>query len=150
MSDEKKLSVTRVIDASAADLFDLLTLPQRHKEFDGSGLIVSDDRTNRLQKVGDKFTMNMNSEAKGDYQTVNEVTAFAENKVVGWATSNPVSELDGWSWTYVLEPQGPESTEVTLNYDWSGVEDKQLLSKMPMISKEKLEESLNLLAAAVA
>ena len=40
--------------------------------------------------------------------------------------------------------------EVTLAYAWSGVEDKQLAAGLPAVPKPALEESLNLLAAAVA
>ena len=76
-------SATRVIDAPAADIYDLLTNPQRHAETDNSGMVVSADQAERFQSVGDTFTMNMTKE-DGDYQTRNEVFAFQENKVIGW------------------------------------------------------------------
>ena len=59
MTDDRKLEVSRTIDAPADQVFDLLTLPERHKEFDGSGMVVSDDRSQRIQAVGDVFTMNV-------------------------------------------------------------------------------------------
>ena len=133
------------------DLRPGLTLPQRHRDFDGSGMIVSDDRTQRIQAVGDVFTMNMHHESQGgDYQVENHVTAFVPNKVVGWAPAAPGQEPFGWTGTYTLEPQGPDTTDVTMVYDWSGVEDKQLAAGLPAVPKPALEESLNLLAAAVA
>ncbi|MDO5535352.1 MAG: SRPBCC family protein [Propionibacteriaceae bacterium] len=145
------ITVSRTINAAADAIFDVLTLPQRHRDFDGSGMIVSDDRTNRLASVGDTFDMNMHHESQGgDYQMRNHVTAFVPNKVVGWAPAAPGEEPFGWTWTYTLEPQGPESTEVTLTYDWSEVTDKELLGSLPAVPKPALEESLNLLAATVA
>lgn len=148
---DTQLTVSRVVDAPADAIFDLLTLPQRHREFDGSGTIVSDDRTQRIQAVGDTFTMNMNAEAQGgDYQMKNEVIAYVPNKVVGWAPENVASGASGWTWVYTLEPQGPEATQVTLTYDWSSVEDKKLASIFPAFDKDTLEDSLNQLAAAVA
>lgn len=151
MSDQKKLTVSRTINASADALFDILTLPQRHKEFDGSGMIVSDEKTQRIAAVGDVFTMNMFHKSQGgDYKMENHVTAFVPNKVVGWAPAREGDEPMGWSWTYTLEPQGPGETLVTLDYDWTDVTDKDVLSIMPAIPKDKLEESLNLLASAVA
>lgn len=151
MSDEKKISVSRVIDASAYEIFDVLTLPERHKEFDGSGMVVSDDRSQRVQAVGDKFTMNMNHESQGgDYQMDNHVVAFAENQIVGWAPARPGEEPGGWKWVYTLDALGPDSTEVTLTYDWDAIEDKEMLAMFPAVPEASLEESLNLLAAAVA
>lgn len=151
MSEENQISVSRIIDASADEIFQVLTLPARHKDFDGSGTVVSDDRTQRLQAVGDKFTMNMNAESQGgDYQMDNHVVAYADNKLIGWAPARPGEEPGGWKWVYMLEAQGPDATEVTLTYDWDGVQDKKLASIFPAFGKESLEESLNLLAAAVA
>lgn len=151
MTDDKQLRVTRLIDAPADQIFDILTLPARHKEFDGSGMVVADDHTQRVQAVGDTFTMNMNHESQGgDYQMENHVVAFADNLVVGWAPAPPGEEPAGWKWVYTLDAQGPDSTEVTLTYDWEAVEDKQLIAMFPAIPKDSLDESLNLLAAAVA
>ena len=92
----------------------------------------------------------------GDYRTHNFVTAYDENKMLGW---QPAPEEDGiapegplgWEWLYELTPQGSDSTEVSLTYSWSHVTDPDLLKqvKFPLIPEEKLEESLNLLAAAV-
>ncbi len=151
MTDDKNLIVSREIDASADVIFDTLTLPQRHRDFDGSGMIVSDDRTQRIQAVGDVFAMNMNHASQGgDYQMENHVIAFVPNKVVGWAPAAPGQEPFGWTWVYTLEASGPDATLVTLTYDWAGVEDKHLAASLPAVPKPALEESLNLLAAAVA
>lgn len=148
---DAKIAVTREIAAPAHEIFDLLTLPERHRDFDGSEMIVSDDRTQRIMSVGDTFDMNMNHESQGgDYQMRNHVIAYVENKVVGWAPASPGEEPFGWTWVYTLEPQGPDSTEVTLTYDWSGVEDKKLAATLPAVPKESLEKSLDLLAAAAA
>lgn len=151
MTDDRKLVVTRTIDAPAERVFDLLTLPERHQEFDGSGMVRSDDRSQRIQAVGDVFTMNMHHESQGgDYQRENHVVAFVPNKVVGWAPAKPGTEPMGWRWVYTLEPQGPDATDVTLEYSWEDLEDKRVLAMMPVVPKPALEESLNLLAAAVA
>ncbi|WP_040159106.1 SRPBCC family protein [Nigerium massiliense] len=151
MTDDKKIVVSRLIDAPAKDIFDVLTLPQRHREFDASGTIESDDKTQRIQAVGDVFTMNMHREPKGDYKTDNHVNALIENKVVGWATAPEGQEPPGWTWLYELDAQGPGSTEVTLTYDWSNVDsDFQRKESFPAFKADDLEQSLNLLAAAVA
>lgn len=102
--------------------------------------------------------MNMHREQMGgDYRTHDVVTAFDENMMVGWQPapeaadgSAPAGPL-GWEWLYRLTSIGADSTEVSLTYDWSKVEDRTLLERVgfPAIPEADLEESLNRLAAAV-
>lgn len=156
--NQTHLSVTRLIDAPAKDIFAVLTLPARHPEFDGSGTVRAADDTERITASGEKFVMNMHREAMGgDYRTHNFVTAFDENRMIGWKPapededgSAPEGPL-GWEWLYELKAQGADSTEVSLTYDWSAVTDQKLLQKVgfPAIPEKDLEQSLNLLAAAV-
>lgn len=133
-------SLTCPAPSTLADrVFDLLSLPERHKEFDGSGMVVSDDRSQRIQAVGDVFTMNVHHESQGGvYQMENHIVAVVENKVVGWAPGQPSGQPMGWQWVYTLEPQGPESTEVTLTYSWEDLEDKRVLAMMPSVAKPAL------------
>ncbi|MGJ3509994.1 SRPBCC family protein [Enemella sp. A6] len=153
---EEKLSVTRSINASADAIFDVLTRPERHRDFDGSSMVQSGDASQRIQAVGDVFRMNMHADGLGDYTMENHVTACAPNKVVGWAPAMEGMDPMGHTWTYTLEPEGPDSTEVTLTYDWSGLKPGPWMEKlpsiptMPVIPQEALEQSLNLLAESVA
>ncbi|MET4079891.1 hypothetical protein ABIB53_003084 [Janibacter sp. UYMM211] len=152
MSDQK-ITVQRTVDASAKDLFEVLTNPKRHTELDGSGFVRSDERSNRIQGVGDVFTMNMEGDHMGgEYQTDNHVTAYAENTMVGWQTAPAGTDPKGWEWLWELDAQGPDSTLVSLTYDWSKVTDKELLQQVsfPLVSKGQLEDSLGNLAAAVS
>ncbi|WP_409484559.1 SRPBCC family protein [Arsenicicoccus dermatophilus] len=153
MSDDKKISVQRTIDASAQEIFDVLTLPSRHAQIDGSGTVRSDSKADRITATGQTFTMNMHAEHMGgDYQTDNHVTGYLDNKMVAWQTAPAGTEPKGWEWLWELESQGAGSTLVTLTYDWSKVTDKQLLQRVtfPMISKDQLEDSLSRLADAVS
>lgn len=131
----------------------MLTLPARHREFDGTGMVRADEKSQRLQGVGDVFVMNMHAEAMGgDYQMHNHVTGFAPNKLVAWqpAEADSPQEPGGWEWVYELDDVDSATTSVTLTYDWSKVTNPDLLSLFPVASEEQLEQSLNLLAAAVA
>jgi len=157
-TEQTHLTVTRTIDVPAKDVFAVLTLPARHHEFDGSGFVRAADDTERITAVGEKFVMNMHGDHMGgDYRTHNFVTAYDENKMVGW---KPAPEGEdgsapegpkGWEWLYELTPLGSDATEVALTYSWSDVTDPELLKQVrfPMIPAEDLEQSLNLLAAAV-
>lgn len=155
MSDDKKISVSRVIDASAKDIFRVLTDPQKHRTIDGTGMIQSVEKTDRVTATGQVFRMNMNNERFNDYQMDNLVTGYVENTLVAWApgmVGYNDGQPGGWTFAYELAPQGPDSTEVTLTYDWSGVTDKGILKTLsfPVLTADQLESSLANLAEAVA
>lgn len=148
---DTSVTVNRVIDAAPKDIFDVLSNPERHNEIDNTGTVVSDSKSNRIQGVGDVFTMNMNAESQGgDYQMENHVVGFDHNKLIAWKPAQPGQEPAGWKWTYILEPLSESSTKVTLVYSWDEVEDDQLRSIFPAFDESTLEGSLNNLAAAVA
>lgn len=149
MSDTS-IVVTRTLDATPDAIFDVLSNPERHHEIDGSGTVVSDDHTDRVQAAGDVFRMNMTREAMGgDYQTDNHVIGFDENKLIAWKTAPAGNEPPGWQWVWELNATGSSTTEVSLTYDWSAM-DPQLAQKvgMPVISEDDLEASLKKLGAA--
>lgn len=151
MATETTQTVSRVINASAADIFDLLSNPDRHTEFDGSGFIRSAEKPQRIQAVGDVFRMNMEGDHMGgEYQVDNHVVGFQPGKLIAWKTAPAGTEPPGWEWVYELTSEGSDSTEVSLTYDWSGVTDKDLLKQVgfPLVSKDQMEDSLASLAAA--
>ena len=152
MSDTA-ITVSRTIPASAKDIFQVLTLPDNHVQLDGSGFVRSSDHADRITANGQTFRMNMAGEHMGgEYQTDNHVTGFVPDKLVAWQTAPAGTEPPGWEWVWELEQQGPNSTDVTLTYDWSKVTDKKLLSSglFPLVQKDALEGSLGKLAEAVS
>lgn len=150
---ETKITASRTIDASADTIFRALSNPEHHAELDGSGMVQSDDKSDRITAVGQVFTMNMTwDKMGGDYKTDNHVVGFDENKLLAWKTAPQGEEPQGWEWVWELEPQGPDATEVSVTYDWSAVTDKETLKKVsfPVVDQEALESSLGNLAAAVS
>ena len=152
MSDQKSITVTRTIDASAKDIFDVLSLPEHHVQIDGAGFVRSVDHGDRITGTGQTFTMNMSGEHMGgDYQTDNHVTGYEEGKLLAWQTAPAGTEPKGWQWVWELVPQGPDSTEVRHTYDWSNVTDQELLKKIsfPLVSQAQMETALTNLDQAV-
>lgn len=143
-------SATRVIDASANDIFAILSDPSRHAETDDSGMVVSADTDAKLEKVGDIFVMNMTKE-DGDYQTRNEVFAFQDNKIIGWKNlKNLTADVEvGAKWLYELESEGADSTRVTLTYDRSEIASDAVRKMSENFDDSVMEQSLATLAAAV-
>lgn len=152
MTDDAKVVVERTINAPAAEIFEVLSNPERHQALDGSGFIRSDQKTDRIQQVGDLFTMNMSGDHMGgEYQTDNHVTGYAENRLLAWQTAPAGTEPPGWQWVWELESQGSHETLVRHTYDWSGVTDKDLLKKVkfPLVTADQLEDTLVKLDQAV-
>ncbi|MBX7453810.1 SRPBCC domain-containing protein [Mycolicibacterium sp. 3033] len=150
MSDDNKVTVERSIDASADAVFDVLSNPNRHAALDGSGFVRSVDHADRIQKVGDVFTMNMAGDHMGgEYKTDNHVTGYVKDKLLAWQTAPAGTEPPGWEWLWELEAQGPNATLVRHTYDWSKVTDKGLLKKVsfPLVSEDQLSDTLSRLAA---
>lgn len=153
MTNDQKITVSRTIDASTSELFQVLSNPERHVELDGSGFVISDEKSDRITATGQSFRMNMSGDHMGgDYQTDNVVTGYDPNKLLAWKTAPAGAEPPGWEWLWELTAQGADSTEVTLTYDWSAVTDQELLQKIsfPLVPESALEESLGRLAAVVS
>ncbi|WP_163799135.1 SRPBCC family protein [Mycolicibacterium sediminis] len=151
MSNDGRVTVERTIDAPVDALFDILSNPQRHQELDGSGFIRSVDHADRIQEVGQKFTMNMQGDhMDGEYKTDNHVSGYAKDKLLAWKTAPEGAEPPGWEWLWELESQGPKETLVRHTYDWSKVTDKKLLEKLkfPLITEDQLNDTLARLATA--
>ena len=148
---ETTTTATRTIDAAANDIFDILSNPDRHQETDGSGMVRSADKGERLQKVGDTFTMNMHND-DGDYQTVNEVFAIQDDRVIGWKNvENTTAEVKvGAKWLYELSPEDEGHTKVTLTYDRSDIESDKVRALSENFDEKFLENSLSDLAEALA
>ncbi len=153
MTDDKKITVTRTIDASTSEIWDVLSNPQKHSQLDGSGFVISDDRSDRITANGQTFRMNMSGDHMGgDYQTDNHVTGYDEHKLLAWQTAPAGTTPPGWEWMWELTAQGSEATDVVLTYDWSNVTDPELLKKItfPLVPQSALEDSLGNLAEAVS
>lgn len=153
MSTEKSITVQRDIPASAVDIFAVLSNPDRHVELDGSGFVLGVDHADRITGTGQSFRMNMAGDHMGgDYQTDNVVSGFESGKLIAWKTAPAGSEPAGWEWVWELDAEGPNTTSVTLTYDWEKVTDPDILRKVsfPLVSEHQLDESLNHLAEAVS
>ncbi|WP_043442755.1 SRPBCC family protein [Arthrobacter sp. L77] len=150
---ESRISATRTIDAPAGAIFDLLSNPARHAALDGSGMVQSDSKSDRITGVGQTFTMNQNwDKMGGDYQTDNHVVGYDHNKLLAWKTAPAGDVPPGWEWVWELQPAGPDSTEVSVTYDWSAVTDKAILKQLsfPEVSQDALDSTLANLAAQVS
>jgi len=101
---------TRIVPASAEDVFELLASPAQHALIDGSGTVKGAQRgTPERLSQGARFGMNMRIGAP--YKILNEVVEFEEGRRIAWR------HFAGHVWRYILEPLGPNTTQVTEQFD---------------------------------
>ena len=80
MAEESKpVEVSRRIGAPASLIFEILANPQRHKDFDGSGMLRGAVLDRPLSGVGDTFTMKMHR-LGDDYLMLNYVVEFESDR----------------------------------------------------------------------
>ncbi len=101
---------SRIIQAPAAAIFELLATPAQHALIDGSGSVQgAQPRTPQRLSPGAKFGMQMKIGAP--YKILNEVVEFEEGRRIAWR------HFGGHVWRYILTPVGESATEVTEEFD---------------------------------
>ncbi|MDP1852031.1 MAG: hypothetical protein Q8K48_06405 [Candidatus Planktophila sp.] len=128
----KRLEISRRIEAPSQFIFKILANPSRHKDFDGSGMLRGTDHEGSITKVGDSFTIRM-QRLGDDYLIINHVVEFVPDRRIFWepapgdisrAEGNDPSKVGisaGYRWGYVLTPESRYVTVVTEIFDYSAV-----------------------------
>jgi hypothetical protein len=133
----KSLEVSRRIDAPAALIFEILASPQRHMDFDGSGMLRGAVIDRPISGVGDTFTMKMHRLGR-DYLMLNYVVEYERDRRISWepapgdldtAGGDPskVGAPAGYRWGYSLVPDGDDATVVTEVFDCGPEENRWIL-----------------------
>ncbi len=93
----KIVSVSKLVPASAEQIFELLANPAMHPVIDGSGSVkAAKDAAPKRLSLNATFGMSMQ---KGvPYKMTNTVVEFVENKQIAWR------HFGGHVWRYILEP----------------------------------------------
>jgi hypothetical protein len=128
----KPIEASRRIEAPPGSVFEVLANPQRHREFDGSGMLRGAVLDGPLSEVGDIFTMKMHR-LGDDYLMINYVVEFEPDRRIFWepAPGDPsraegddpskVGIAAGYRWGYILIPDGDDATVVTEVFDFGTV-----------------------------
>jgi hypothetical protein len=137
--DSRTVEVTRRIEAPAGLVFGILARPQRHMDFDGSGMLrgVVDDRT--ISGVGETFTMKMHRLGR-DYLMINYIVEFETDQRISWepapgdletagGDSSRVGVPSGYRWGYILAPESDRVTLVTEVFDCGSEENEWILQR---------------------
>lgn len=137
------ISISRVIDASAAEIFHVLRSPALHLVIDGSEMVRGLRHGPDQLELGSKFGMRMRQRGV-PYKISNVVVEFEPDRLIAWR------HFAGHRWRYELE-EVAGGTKVTETFDWStslfpkGIE----LMGYPERNRVAIEQTLDRLAAHV-
>ena len=142
---DRVVSVSKVIKASPEAIFDVLSNPARHAEFDGSGTVQELRGDSDRLELGSKFGMDMKM-GPMPYRITSTVKEFEENRLIAWA------HFGKHRWRYELEPtEDGAATTVTESFDWSTSAAPKLieLAGYPKKHPANMEATLDRLAELV-
>ncbi len=131
----QQVSHSVVVNATPAQVFDLLADPRKHPELDGSGTVRSGISGPARLSLGAKFGMRMRIGLP--YVVRNEVVEFEENRRIAWR--HPSHHV----WRWELEPvEG--GTRVKETFDYAPARRPKVLEKMgfPARNSKGIEQTL--------
>jgi hypothetical protein len=112
MDSTKKVSASRVVDATPQQVFDLLADPGMHPVLDGSGTVRA-ARPGNPDRLSLGATFGMDMRIGVPYRMKNTVIEFEEGARIAWR------HVGKHVWRYILEPADGGRTTVTEEWDWA-------------------------------
>jgi uncharacterized protein YndB with AHSA1/START domain len=138
----KVVSASREIAAPADRIFELIADPSQQPRWDGNDNLAEARAGQRVQAVGDVFTMTLTLGAVRE----NHVVEFDEGRLIAWRPSEPGQEPPGHLWRWELEPVDDARTLVTHTYDWTQLTDEKRMTRAQDTTADRLRASLGRLA----
>jgi uncharacterized protein YndB with AHSA1/START domain len=147
------VSVERVINAPAAQIFALIADAGKHSSIDGSGTV--DHSTlgeSQPLSLGSKFGMSMRGRPETffmPYRTTNTVVEFEPDRRIAWKTRmGPLGLIGGRIWRYELSP-ADGGTLVRETWDVSQDRQRPMLKMgaMPKQAEDGMRATLERVAA---
>jgi uncharacterized protein YndB with AHSA1/START domain len=139
------VTASRDIAAAAAEIFELIADPAQQPRWDGNDNLAEAPAGQRVRAVGDAFLMTTTT---GNVRE-NHVVEFDEGRRIAWRPSEPGQPAPGHLWRWALEPIDAAHTRVTHTYDWTQLTDEKRLARARATTADKLQASLDRLAALV-
>lgn len=129
------MSVGRVINASAGDIFALLADAGKHASFDGSGTVDHATAESVPLSLGSTFSMRMRGRPETlfvPYTMRNEVVEFDQDRRIAWQPTALGGLVGGRIWRYELTPAERGGTMVPETWDVSRDRQRPMLKMGPM------------------
>lgn len=139
----RTVRATREMAASAERIFEFIADPAQQPHWDGNENLKDAAPGQRVRAVGDVFRMRLTTDSIRE----NHVVDFVEGRRIAWRPAEVGKAPPGHVWGWELEPLGPSRTLVTHTYDWTDLADETRLPRARSTTTEKLQASLDRLAA---
>lgn len=98
------VTVQRLIPVPPEAIFELLADPKRHRDIDGTGMVLDPIGEVEPLALGASFTMSMRSGERA-YEMTSTVIAYEDNRKVAWQSRRVgAPDSGGRIWSYTLEP----------------------------------------------
>jgi Uncharacterized conserved protein len=137
------VSASREIAAANGRIFELIVDPAQQPRWDGNDNLAEAAEGQRVRSLGEVFTMTTTAGKVRE----NHVVEFDEGRLIAWRPAEPGQQPPGHLWRWELEPAGASRTRVTHTYDWTELTDEQRFPRARATTAEKLQASLDRLAA---
>ena len=147
MEETKIVSARTVIAAPAETIFEQIADPARQPVWDGNANLAEAPTGQRVHAVGDVFVMVL---TKDGVRRDNHVVEFEEGRLIAWRPSEQGSTPPGHLWRWELRPLDDGRTEVTHTYDWTDLTDEARVPRARRTTSERLQDSIDRLAAIFA
>lgn len=153
------ISVERVVDAPAEQIFALIADAGKHSSFDGSGTVDHSREASQPLALGSVFGMSMRGRPESlflPYRTTNTVIEFEPDRRIAWKTTiGPFGLIGGRIWRYELEPvDGAEASatgRTLVRETWDVSQDRQRpmlrMGSMPQQAEDGMRATLQRIAA---
>lgn len=138
-------SASRDMEAASAEIFELIADPSQQPRWDGNDNLAVAESGQRIHAVGAVFTM---TTTKGNVRE-NHVVEFDEDRCIAWKPAEPGQAPIGHLWRWELQPLSTSRSLVTHTYDWTGLTDEKRYPRARATTPERLQASLERLAALV-
>ena len=141
--EARRTSSSRLIRASAQEIFDILADPSNHVLIDGSGTVSASKGDPERLEQGAKFGMGMRLKVL-PYRIQNTVVEFEEPNRIAWR------HMGHHRWRYEME-EVEGGTMVTETFDWSTSKAPAVLEKAgyPQTHLTNIQRTLDKLAELV-
>jgi len=142
-TENKVVEVSLDVSAPADRIFELIADPARQPSWDGNENLREASSGQRVRGVGDVFTMSIKEGGLRE----NHVVEFDEGRLIAWRPSEPGSPPPGHLWRWRLEPLADDRTRITHTYDWTRLSDAKRMVRAKATTADKLQASVDRLAA---
>ena len=141
---QKSISASIVVPYSRSQIFDVISNPRLHCEFDGSGSVKGLVIGEPLNAVGDSFKAKMKMWGIR-YRVKSTVVEYEKDRLIAWA------HLGKHRWRYELDDV-PDGTRITETFDWSYSVFPRIIevAGYPESHPENIERTLHRLANFLA